>query len=51
LQRLRSEPGLADALVAAGRAALPQFAPRRLAAQLLAAYRDVSAGVTAYKQA
>lgn len=48
LRRLRQEPGLAAALVAAGRAALPQFAPQRLAAQLLAAYRAVSAGTPAY---
>jgi len=38
LLSLRARPELAAALVAAGRAALPHFAPRRLAAQLLAAY-------------
>lgn len=39
VERLRREPSLAAACVAAGRAALARFAPAAVAEQLLAAYR------------
>jgi len=48
VDRLRREPALAAACVAAGRAALARFAPAAVAEQLLAAYRAALAARARY---
>lgn len=49
LQRLRGQPEVAARAVAAGRAALPAFAPRAVAAQLLLAYDRARSAASCYR--